>query len=707
MKPLLLLAVLLPQDRTDEKKEEKKTQEKEKEVVVTSSPFHAQDVFDTPWSADVVRGDDLQLRRLSRTIPEALKEVPGVNVQKTSNGHGSPFIRGFTGFRNVFLIDGIRLNNSIFREGPNQYWNTVDEFLIDRLEIVRGPSSVLHGSDSIGGTVVAYTKDPPFEKEFNFHGRAFYRFASAEDSHTAREEVWGSAGDWAWHGGFTYRDFGDVTAGSRIGEQPKTGYNEWAADVKVVHRFTENLRLVVAAQHMDQQDVPRTHRTFHSKEWHGTVPGKDAVHEFDQERDLVYAQLHAKFPGGFIDALQASVSLHRVSESLNRVTTETGATKTLAEVRDVEVFTPALFVQAGKETSIGYFTGGFDLYHDIVDSSGHDRLVNGTLRSLTRGDVADDATYTLFGLYLQDELTLGKFDLTAGIRFSLARMDADTVDPDPAGNALIPDSISDTYTAVTGSFRALYHLTENWNLIAGWGMGFRAPSLDDSTTIKLVLSGDLDIPAEGLDPERTHTFDLGVRARYDKWEAGAFAFYTILDDFIRRVPATSDFNGDGKPDNTKDNFAGGWVYGFEVYALYRITDHVLVWGDVAYVKGEADALLSDGSTSSEPLDKVNPMTAHLGVRFEKKDWGLWIEGVGTFVRHQEHLGPGDQTDTGRIPPGGTPGFSFFTIRAGYRFCPNASVTLSVENLTNKDYRWHGSGQNEPGTNAIVGLDVRL
>ncbi len=698
---MTLIFSLLVQDQ------EKKEQDK-KEVIVTSSPLHAQDVFDTPYSADVVRGDDLQGRRLSRTVPDALKEVPGISVQKTSSGHGSPFIRGFTGFRNVLLVDGIRINNSIFREGPNQYWNTVDEFLIDRLEIVRGPSSVLYGSDSIGGSVMAFTKEPTFEKkEFHVHGRGFYRFASAEDSHSTREETWGSADEWGWFAGFTYRDFNDVSGGSKIGEMPRTGYDEWDADVKVVRRIGEKSKLVFAYQHTSQDDVPRTHRTFFSKEWHGTAVGKDAVHEFDQERDLVYAQYQAQFPGGFVDALKTSVSLHRVTESFNRVTTETSGTKTLAEVRDVEVYSPAVWLQAGKETSLGYFTGGFELYHDIVNSSGHDWLVNGTLRSLTRGDVADDATFTLFGLYLQDELTLGKFDLTAGIRFSLASVDADVVDPDPAGNPGIPDSFSDTYSAVTGAFRVLYHLTENWNLIGGWGMGFRAPSLDDTTGIKLVQSGDLDLPAEGLDPERTHTFDLGIRARYDKWEAGAFAFYTIIDDFVRRVSSGTDFNGDGKSDNTKDNFADGWVYGFELYGRYRITEHVSVWGDVAYVKGEADALLADGSTSSEPLDKVNPMTAHLGARFEKKEWGLWIEGIVTMVRHQEHLSPADKTDTQRIPPGGTPGFTLLGLRAGYRFCPNAVATLSVENLTNKDYRFHGSGQNEPGTNAIVGIDVHF
>jgi len=79
--------------------------------------------------------------RQVRTLAEALRELPGVMVQKTGHGQGSPYIRGFTGLRTLFLIDGIRLNNSTFREGPNQYWNTVDPFSV--LDVSRRSKSVL------------------------------------------------------------------------------------------------------------------------------------------------------------------------------------------------------------------------------------------------------------------------------------------------------------------------------------------------------------------------------------------------------------------------------------------------------------------------------------------------------------------------------------------------------------------------------------
>jgi len=127
------------------------------EIVVTPTRSE-QAPHDSPYTSTLVGGKDIQGRKLSRTTPDAMDETPGILLQKTGHGQGSPFIRGFTGFRTLFLIDGIRLNNSVFRDGPNQYWNTVDSFTIDRLEVVKGPGSVMYGSDAVGGTVSVFTR---------------------------------------------------------------------------------------------------------------------------------------------------------------------------------------------------------------------------------------------------------------------------------------------------------------------------------------------------------------------------------------------------------------------------------------------------------------------------------------------------------------------------------------------------------------------
>jgi|GEM_PF-2289221 len=110
-------------------------------------------------------------------------------VQKTGHGQGFPYIRGFTGYRNLFLIDGFRLNNSVFRDGPNQYWNTVDPLGLHRMELVRGPFSMLYGSDAVGGTVNAIPRGgQDLEPGSRWDRRIYCRYASAENSSIARVE---------------------------------------------------------------------------------------------------------------------------------------------------------------------------------------------------------------------------------------------------------------------------------------------------------------------------------------------------------------------------------------------------------------------------------------------------------------------------------------------------------------------------------------
>ena len=125
--------------------------------VIISATLDATHLSDVPYSAAAISARTI-LERSYPSLPDALHDTPGIYIPRTAPGQSSPVIRGFTGFRNLLLINGIRLNNSVFREGANQYWATVDPFMVDRIEVVKSSSSVLFGSDAIGGTVTAFTK---------------------------------------------------------------------------------------------------------------------------------------------------------------------------------------------------------------------------------------------------------------------------------------------------------------------------------------------------------------------------------------------------------------------------------------------------------------------------------------------------------------------------------------------------------------------
>ncbi len=667
-------------------------------VVVTATRSEA-NPFDTPYSVDVVSADRLRDAGF-RTTPEALREVPGVMVQKTAHGQGSPFIRGFTGFRNVLLIDGIRLNNSVFRDGPNQYWNTVDPLSVQRLEVVKGPSSVLYGSDAIGGTVNAITRSPyTYGEGRQVGGRAYYRVSSAENSHTGRGELSFTADDaFGFLGGGTGKHFGDLIGGDDIGRQPDTGYDEYDADFKTEYLLDPDTKLVALHQRVRQNNVPRTHRTIFAKSFEGTTVGSELQRDLDQERELTFIQLHAENVDSFFDTFRVSFSHQRQSETRHRIRPPSGGGPgpNRVDIQGFDVDTFGFWAQLESQSPIGRLTYGVEYYHDNVNSSSSSNPI--------QGPVADDATYDLLGLFVQDTVPVGDaIELTLGGRYTYARADANRVQDPNTGN---PISITDDWNSVVGSIRAVYHVDEqdHWNIFGGVSQGFRAPNLSDLTRLDTARSNEIETPSPGLDPEYFISFEAGVKANYDTFTLQAAYFYTDIEDMIVRVPTGNLIGGDSEV--TKRNAGDGFVQGVEVGASMQVYPQWTLFGALTWMEGEVDTFPTSAPVvTREPMDRVMPLTGLVGLRWDHPDNRFWAEAVVTLADKQDKLSTRDQSDTQRIPPGGTPGYELLTIRGGWHVNDNVTLTLAIENILDEDYRIHGSGQNEPGRNLVFAVDM--
>ena len=664
-------------------------------------------IFEVPSTVEALSGDYLARRRAYRTLPEALAEVPGVLVQKTSRGQGSPYIRGFTGFRTLLLVDGIRLNHAAMRSGPNQYWGTVDPLTLDRVEIFKGPASVLYGSDAIGGTVNAISRSPvvldsPYYRSGD-GSRLYLRHSTAERSFTSRYEYnLALTKNSAALLGVTSRDFGNLQAGGDTGSLPETGYDEFDGDAKVVLYPAEDLEVVLALQSVKMNDAPRTHSTTHSEPYRGTERGDDLRRDFDQRRRLAYVQAHWEPAStGWLDRVTFSLSSHRHDETEKRVR-EGAEGRLRRQGFSDDVF--GSFIQSESETSLGLLTLGAEYYRDSIDSFFRE-YENGALSlQRPRGPVADDATYDLLGIYAQDVFSLSdRLELTAGGRLNYAGADAAVVDPGPADDPNIPNTISEDFSAAVGSLRATYRLKDGWNLYGGVSEGFRAPNLSDLTRFDVSRSGEFEVPAPGLEPEEYTSLELGTRFFQDNFEAYASVHHNVIDGLIVRSPTGEVI--DGQTVVTKENSADGFVRGFELGGSWLVAKRMSVFGALAWLDGETDS--PTPGSPPEPLSRLMPLTGLLGIRWISEDESWWVEGTLTMVKGQDKLSARDAGDTQRIPPGGTPGFSVISIRGGKELFEDCDLFLGLENISDKDYRTHGSGQNEPGLNAIMGIDWKF
>ncbi len=671
------------------------------ETVVTATR-HESELLDVPQSISVIDETELRSGPGARSLPDALLREPGVLLQKTGPGQSSPFIRGFTGFRTLLMIDGIRLNNSVFREGPNQYLSTVDAYSIDHVELLRGPSSSLWGSDAIGGAVNAITAKS--EVLDDWAGRWVMRWSSAERALFNRVEFeTGQTGVYALKGGISDKDYGDIRAGDGTGNQPGTSFDEQDFDARLDLPQGDGAQLTFVAQRVRQDNVPRTHTTIDAIPFEGTAPGTELFRDLDQQRDLVYGRLTWDHDGGLYDEGRVTLSWQRQQELQQRL--RTGGKY---DESGFDVATTGLQIEFESDTGGGLLTWGVEGYHDSVDSFRNDST-NGTLTLANiQGPVGDDASYDTLGLFVQDELVSGPWETTLGLRWSRASARAERVDnpnvpgADPAtpGNIL---AVDEHWQALTGSTRVLRRLGEGLNVFAGLAQGFRAPNLSDLTS-ELTDSG-IESPTPDLDPEHYLQFEVGAKLERDAWNGELVLFHTWVRDMIVRSP-TGQFLG-GLPVLVKSNVGDGRLYGVEARAAWEASREVTAFASATWNDGLVDQFDPAGNEVSEPFDRTLPLTLVLGATWRPADCAWWWQADTLIAAKADKLSLKDQTDLQRIPPGGTPSYGVLGLRAGRALSPTTTLTVALENLLDENYRIHGSGVNEPGRSLVLSLDVRF
>lgn len=675
------------------------------EIIITASRYESS-LFNAPYSATAITAEDLRNRLLVKNMPEAFNEEPSIAVQKTAAGMGSPYIRGFTGFRTLFMIDGIRLNNSVFRDGPNQYWNTVDPFSIEQLEIIKGPASVLYGSDAVGGTVNALTKSFRLgEEKYASSYRIFDRYSLPGNSNIVRadvESIFGASGaEMRVSLGAAFKDNGDVTAGGDTGLLEKTGYGDTGADFKFEYAPSGKVRFSAAFQDVIQDDIWRTHRTIYSESFHDTVVGTDKRHSFDQRRQLAYIQYETALNSSYLVGLKTSLS-YQIQEEDQFVIKKDDKT----EKSGFEVNTIGLWLQA--ETipfKFGRIVYGAEYYLDTVNSYMKKYKAGGSLDKIEiQGPVADNASYTLLGVFLQDELALSEqVVLTAGLRFTSAGADADKV-KDPVTGTQI--GLSDKWSNAVGNLRMAYYPDENCNLYAGLSQGFRAPNLSDLTRYDIAQSGQKEIPNTSLSPEKFLSFEAGIKARGEKWNAAIAFYYTDISDMIMRFP-TGNIIG-GSYEVQKANIGNGFIYGVELKADYKLNGEWVLSGGAANARGEVSTYATSlQEISGQPMNKVQPLQGLIGIKWNQKEGKYWAEFGARGAGRQNRLSPEDKLDTQRMPPDGTPGWLIFNVKAGVNFTEYCRLSAGIENIADEDYRIHGSGSNEPGRNLVLGVELKF
>lgn len=634
-----------------------------------------------PPMITVVGRDELERRPADQT-PNLLAGTPGVLIQKSNHGGGAPFIHGMTGKQVLLMIDGVRMNNSLYRFGPHQYLNTIDPYTIDRIEVVRGPASVLHGTDALGGVINVITRDPAPQLP---RPGAAAGVSSADSSLRGRFQVDGQFSQLGLRAGASARRFQNLRAGGGIGVQRATGYDEAAADLKITHDLSGDTRLTGATQLVRQYEVPKSNEVL--------LGGKLKYDYEPQLRWLTYAKVASRLDTPVADGVELGVSMQSHEEGEVIVAKPGGPER--RERNDARTF--GTFLHLVKDAPLGNRIGlGGDWYADRIDSSALEAGTTGTRTA--RPTFPDGARYETFGAYLQDEWRpVQSVGVILGGRYT--RFKASGSLPSASGStALHLDS--DDLTASAGV---------NWEFVPGLfaaaqaAQGFRAPNLED-------FFGKVDfkteVPNTALRPEKSNDYEAGLKLRRWGFDGQAFYYRSYYRDLIERIDVSVDPEGDGTfmEAAQRRNVGRARIHGVESGLAYSI-ELLEVFGSYSWTFGDVLAKKNGEWEPVEPLRRMPPRQGTGGVRVLLPAESFAQADVAWSLR-QDRLAKGDVSDP-RIGPAGTPGYVVLNLRAGVGLGERGRLRVGVENVLDKQYKTHGSGIWLAGRNAYLDYAIGL
>lgn len=677
-------------------------------------------------AASVVTRRDLE-ERLPRSAPDALRYEPGVYVQQTAHGQGSPYLRGLTGQQTIMMFDGIRLNNSTFRQGPNQYFFTVDSRTLQKLEVLRGASSTRHGSDAMGGALLATPIEPSLEegpRKWTAHPKAMLRSGTSDGELGGRAQLdLGWRGKVGVFGGVGYRDVGQLRTGGKLlapldGSEVKvplfapdgvtqrgTGFRELTADARLVWQATERHRFTLGYYDYRQFDAPRTDRCPPD-----TAPQSECLTYDEQFRTLTYAAFDAREGHPAAETVRWTVSFQNQHE---RRRLDRGADSKYRYIGRDEVYTAGTGVQIstkrfqlarGVSLRVSY---GLDAYLDFIESRAWNTYLDvGITSQLSRGQYLDGGKYLTSGLWTEGQLDLfDRLTLRAGGRGALvvARAPGDAKSESAA--------VDRDFGAGVGGGGAALRLIDGVKWLVNLDQGFRAPNMDDLTSRQQTGAGYQGENAD-LRAEKALSLETGFKVERPRIELALFGFQTAIDGLITRAPfdkADCPPGGDIGCAGSQTVFrltnleGRSYIRGIDGAVRLFLPEGFGARATIAYAWGEGPNPVPGGAPTRLPLSRVPPLNGTVEVSWRHAQ-GFFVASALRWARAQTRLALSDLSDQ-RIPRGGTPGFAVVDLRAGYRWQPYALVTLVLENLTNAAYRYHGSSVNGAGRSLNVLLEL--
>ncbi len=538
-------------DETGKKEEKKEKKEKDEvlhyEITVTATSTK-RDTFETPNPVSVINRERIE-EKAPNNVTELLVEVPGLDVNGVGANQSRPMIRGVRGTRILLMEDGIRMNNSRVSQDFGEIPALVDVSEVDRVEVVRGPASVLYGSDAIGGVVNIITRLPEYDPEKSeIHGNLGFRYSSADRQNKGTVNINGNIGrlgimlsgnarkgkDYSAPAG----TFGEIELSDDV-TVTDTGVKDHGINLQLNYKLSKKNQISFKYEYYNAKDAG-----FGSvdPELYGGFPmsfqilyplqnyNKYTLKYENTELGFFLAD-HLSFTGYYRDnERNVDQTMSMSIPMMGMMVPYTWHSETFTDIG-----TSGFRMELNKSVKNHLFTYGVDFYRDksvnTVDE--YEEMDFGfgpmTISENTIPNVPN-AVYRSLGVFLQDDISLFKrTSLIMGIRYQNVKAETKET-PGMEGEP----SVDDTDQTVVGAANLIVGVTDHLRLVFAVGRGFRSPNLIDRFYSGLA-SGSIVLSNPDIKAETSLNFDVGFKYRTRNVYFETSYFNNTVKDGISRV----------------------------------------------------------------------------------------------------------------------------------------------------------------------------
>lgn len=679
---------------------------------------------------EVITAEESELYQ-NQTTADLVSNSSSVFLQKSQMGGGSPVLRGFEANRVLLVIDGVRMNNLIYRGGHLQNIITMDESMIDRVEILFGPSSTVYGSDALGGVLHFYSRKPKFSTGEKLHSNAnaALRWSSVDNEFNAHADVNLGGRRFASLTSFSRSDFGDLRGGDNqnpfynkvYGTRPfyveringrdslvnnqdrfrqvQSGYTQYDIIQKFSFRPVASITHDLNVQYSTSNDIPRYDRL--------TDPSGSGLRWAEwyygpQERLMAAYDFTWLPTDWFFNRVHAGVNYQKLEES--RHTRRFGNDNLQHRIENVNVI--GFNAEAEENTETYDLRVGIDgQYNTLKSTASVENIVTGASSKLdTRYPGGDNNLMNVSAFVSLGWNISKKLRLTDGARIGYSRLYSQFTD-----TTFFPfpfSTVEQKALLYSGTIGLIHKGTDQTQLSVLVSSGYRVPNVDDLAKVFESAAGNLIVPNPDLKPEKTITYEIGLSTK----DAGKrFELNTYYTDFFDAI-VTDAFRYDGRDSIlyngqmsrvvANKNMRRAFITGFTV--IYAFNQDKKLKGEISgtYTYGRIKT-----DTIDYPLDHIPPFNARLQFSYTvEKFSSIFFVQFNGWKRLKDYNIFGEDNQN-YATADGMPAWFTLNWKNRVRINDRISAMAGVENILDIQYRTFSSGINGPGRNFYIGLKV--